>query len=166
MALFIAPLDWNSKRRVCNWRLARRAMRKSREATNCRRNVRGNVSLCLLYFLLADVIHTVGPIGENTSALSSCYRTSLTQAVENKCRSVVRVEISKEDLKAFQAFPCISTGIYGYPNEPACKVALGTVQKFLQERNNAESIDRVIFCLFLPVDVELYHKHLPEYFPI
>ena len=35
-----------------------------------------------------------------------------------------------------QAFPCISTGIYGYPNDAACNVALRAVREFLE--NNHE----------------------------
>lgn len=52
------------------------------------------------------VIHTVGPVyrdgqhGE-PEKLAGCYRNSLAVAIENDCRSV--------------AFPCISTGVYGYP---------------------------------------------------
>jgi hypothetical protein len=34
-------------------------------------------------------------------------------------------------LRVFQAFPAISTGIYGYPIENATRVALGEIRKFL-----------------------------------
>ena len=34
---------------------------------------------------------------------------------------------------SFQAFPCISTGVYGYPNTKACAVALKTVHEFLKK---------------------------------
>ena len=64
------------------------------------------------------VIHTVGPIGLHPNQLRSCYERCLQVAVENECKTV--------------AFPCISTGVYGYPNEDACKVALGTVREFLE----------------------------------
>jgi O-acetyl-ADP-ribose deacetylase (regulator of RNase III) len=32
-----------------------------------------------------------------------------------------------------KAFPCIATGIYGYPNEEAATVALNTVRNFLEK---------------------------------
>ena len=70
-----------------------------------------------------DVIHTVGPRGEKPDLLRSCYSKSLDLMSKNKLRSI--------------AFPCISTGIYGYPSEAACPVALDTVRTFL-DQNSAE----------------------------
>ena len=58
--------------------------------------------------------------------------------------------------------PCISTGIYGYPNEAAANVAIQTVKKFLLEN---DEISRVIFCVFLEIDFEIYTELLEEYFP-
>ncbi|KAI9103765.1 hypothetical protein DFS34DRAFT_298086 [Phlyctochytrium arcticum] len=88
------------------------------------------------------IIHTVGPVGEKSLLLASCYRSSLKIAKDIGARSI--------------AFPCISTGIYGYPNEPAARVALSTVQSWLLESDNAKYMDRIVFCVFLPVDVEIY----------
>ncbi|XP_061643444.1 ADP-ribose glycohydrolase MACROD1 isoform X1 [Phyllopteryx taeniolatus] len=102
------------------------------------------------------VIHTVGPIAPGSvgeaekSALRSCYNNSLRKATENNARSV--------------AFPCISTGIYGYPPEQAVHEALATVREYLEEHHN--KLDRVIFCVFLPKDQELYLHNLPLYFPV
>lgn len=101
------------------------------------------------------VIHTVGPIAQGgvgedeKKALRSCYRNSLKAATENAARSV--------------AFPCISTGIYGYPPEQAVHEALATVRDYLDEHH--DKLDRVIFCVFLPTDKELYLQNLPLYFP-
>lgn len=101
------------------------------------------------------VIHTVGPIAqrkvgeEERKALRSCYKNSLKAATENAARSV--------------AFPCISTGVYGYPSELAVHEALTTVREFLDEHH--DKLDRVIFCVFLPKDKELYMQTLPLYFP-
>lgn len=69
---------------------------------------------------------------------------------------VIRPQITK------QAFPCIATGIYGYPNEDATKVALENVKTFLTE--NPGCLEEVIFCVFLQKDFEFYQKHLPNYF--
>ncbi|XP_035506316.2 ADP-ribose glycohydrolase MACROD1 isoform X1 [Scophthalmus maximus] len=101
------------------------------------------------------VIHTVGPIAqggvgeEQRKALRSCYKNSLQSATENAARSV--------------AFPCISTGIYGYPPEQAVHEALATVREYLDTHH--DKLDRVIFCVFLPTDKELYLQNLPLYFP-
>ncbi|XP_032681938.1 ADP-ribose glycohydrolase MACROD2-like [Odontomachus brunneus] len=96
------------------------------------------------------VIHTVGPQGEKPDKLKECYENSLAQAKENNLRTI--------------AFPCISTGIYGYPQKPAAKVALSTVKKFLLE--NKDNIDRVIFCLFLKSDKDIYEELLQKYFAV
>ena len=112
------------------------------------------------------VIHTVGPVyrdgqhGE-PEKLAACYRNSLALAVENGCKSI--------------AFPCISTGIYGYPKEDAAKIAVREVREFLtripqpkavreadalagvrsREAENAEEME-VIFCCFSERDKRVY----------
>ncbi|XP_028815550.1 ADP-ribose glycohydrolase MACROD1 isoform X4 [Denticeps clupeoides] len=102
-----------------------------------------------------DVIHTVGPIAhgpvreKERKDLRDCYYNSLKTAVENQCRTV--------------AFPCVSTGVYGYPPEQAVDVALSTVREYLDEHH--AQLDRIIFCVFLKSDEELYKKNLPLYFP-
>ncbi|KAM8848674.1 ADP-ribose glycohydrolase MACROD1 isoform 1-T1 [Synchiropus picturatus] len=101
------------------------------------------------------VIHTVGPIAqagvgeEQQNALRSCYKKSLQLATENAARSV--------------AFPCISTGIYGYPPEQAVHQALAAVREYLDQHHH--QLDRVIFCVFLSKDKDLYLQNLPLYFP-
>ena len=64
----------------------------------------------------------------------------------------------------FQAFPCISTGVFGYPQDHAANVALKTVREFLKEHSN--EVERIIFCLFLDSDVEIYETELQLYFPV
>ena len=72
------------------------------------------------------IIHTVGPVykgGDRGEAelLAACYRNSLKLAEENGCESV--------------AFPAISTGVYGYPQEEATKIAVATVKEYLEEHD-------------------------------
>lgn len=102
------------------------------------------------------VIHTVGPVygmefrrdpSRPETLLRSCYRRSLEVAAERGVRTL--------------AFSCVSTGIYGYPNEDAALAAADEVRKFLLAPENANKIDRVIFCLFQPVDVAAYVNVLP-----
>ncbi|CAK9304896.1 unnamed protein product [Gordionus sp. m RMFG-2023] len=97
------------------------------------------------------VIHTVGPIGENPQKLAQCYQNCL-----NLMRS--------KNLKSI-AFPCISTGVYGYPNENACQIALNTVRLWLETDRGYMDVDNVIFCLFLQIDFDAYYKYMPAYFP-
>ncbi|XP_068227870.1 macro domain-containing protein PG1779-like [Palaemon carinicauda] len=96
------------------------------------------------------VIHTVGPRGEHPSLLESCYKRSLQVALENNIRTV--------------AFPCISTGIYGYPKENAVQVALPVVRTMLEAHRG--KFDRIIFCVFLKDDKDFYLQNLPVFFPL
>ena len=94
------------------------------------------------------VIHTVGPVWHGGShdedrLLASCYRRSLEVAVEHGVKSI--------------AFPCVSTGVYGFPAERAAQIAVGEVRDFLA-RN--ESIEKVVFVCFLKRDYELYAELL------
>jgi len=92
------------------------------------------------------VIHTVGPAwkGGNQGEpelLRHCYLNSL-QLAEDKQLGLI-------------AFPCISTGVYGYPKELAARVAVRTCSEKL---NLASSLKRVIFCCFSETDYALYRN--------
>ena len=96
------------------------------------------------------VIHTVGPVyhdglhGE-PEKLAACYRNSLALAEANGCRSI--------------AFPCISTGVYGYPIEDAAKIAVREVRAFLGEgRAPARPEMEVLFCCFSERDMSVYQS--------
>lgn len=94
------------------------------------------------------VVHTVGPVyrgggHEEAELLGSCYRESLRLASEAGLESV--------------AFPCISTGVYGYPKEEACEVAVAAVAEWLATSDLPSS---VIFCCFGAADAELYRARL------
>ncbi|MES2922869.1 MAG: O-acetyl-ADP-ribose deacetylase [Verrucomicrobiota bacterium] len=94
------------------------------------------------------IIHTVGPVwrdglsGER-ELLASCYNSSLQLAADRGLSSI--------------AFPCISTGIFGYPAEKAAEVAVQTVKDFLQQ--SPHEID-VTFCCFSAHDREIYQMLL------
>ncbi len=98
--------------------------------------------------LAQHVIHTVGPIyqsgreGEH-ELLRSCYEQSLMLAEQVSARTI--------------AFPCISTGVYCFPKDEACRVATETVLNWLRDH---ESPRQVTFCCFSREDAELYHDEL------
>lgn len=93
------------------------------------------------------VIHTPGPIyddydkREAENLLASCYRESLMRAQENGIHTI--------------AFPCISTGIFGYPKVEAARVAIATVTAFLKA-NPDSGIEEVIFAVFSDEDYKTY----------
>ncbi|CAH2098840.1 unnamed protein product [Euphydryas editha] len=95
------------------------------------------------------VIHTVGPQNGSAPNLQSCYEKSLGYQSQYKLRSI--------------AFPCISTGIYGFPNRLAAHIALRTARKFLESN---KELERIIFCTFMPIDVDIYETLMQMYFPI
>ena len=98
----------------------------------------GEAKMTKAYNLPCDyVIHTVGPIwngGRNREEelLANCYFNSMKLAMDNGIRSI--------------AFPSISTGAYGFPVELAAKIAVHTVNRFLQD--NLDSLDFVEWVLF------------------
>lgn len=103
------------------------------------------------YNLLAKyVIHTVGPVwhggdqGESV-LLASCYRNCLRVAAENGVRTI--------------AFPSISTGVYRYPIEQACRIAVSTTAKALA---SAETVQKVTFACFSSADMSQYQCALAE----
>ena len=89
------------------------------------------------------VIHTVGPVwhgggSHEPELLARCYRNSLALAQSHGLTSL--------------AFPAISTGIYGYPKEPATEIAVREV------RAHAGALERVIFCCFDKATAALYRR--------
>ncbi len=98
------------------------------------------------------VIHAVGPVDssrlveECREDLAGCYATSLGLAVENDCKSI--------------AFSALSTGVYGYPSKYAAPVAIKAVKEFLGGPDG-DKIEKVVFCTFVPKDVDAYNHWLP-----
>ncbi|MCB9706476.1 MAG: O-acetyl-ADP-ribose deacetylase [Myxococcales bacterium] len=83
------------------------------------------------------VIHTVGPVWRGGGAgeaglLASCYRRSLERAREIGARTV--------------AFPAISCGVYGFPIDEACAIALRTIREELAAHPGA--FDRIALVSF------------------
>lgn len=94
------------------------------------------------------ILHTVGPIvqgrltEQHRAELASCYRACLRLAEENGAKSI--------------AFCCISTGVFGFPQQAAAEIAVGAVREYL----NNSSIGQVVFNVFKDEDYAIYQKLL------
>lgn len=95
------------------------------------------------------VIHTVGPIYGGTprdpELLAACYTASLRLAADKALASI--------------AFPAISCGVYGYPIEEACQVAVDTCKAFLEAEPHPGEL---LFVLFSERYREVYAACLRE----
>lgn len=92
------------------------------------------------------IIHTVGPVWHGgghheAELLASCYATALQMAETHHLKSI--------------AFPCISTGVYGYPHATAAKIAWDTVKSHIRDGKYEGD---VVLCCFREEDAEIYNK--------
>ena len=94
------------------------------------------------------IIHAVGPvylIEENyAELLASCYTMSLDLALEKGCTSI--------------AYPCISTGVHGYPLDEAAEVAMESVRKWID--SHPDTVMDVYFCCFRRVERAAYDNEI------
>lgn len=96
------------------------------------------------------VIHTVGPVwhggkSNERKLLKSCYETTLILAKENRIKTI--------------AFPAISCGVYRFPLEEACKIAIETVKEFISQN---EDLEKVIFTDINDAIIEIYKRILSQ----
>ena len=99
------------------------------------------------------VIHTVGPVWHGGAKgepelLRSCYRNACRIAHEHGLTSI--------------AFPAISTGVYHYPMDRACRIALEEVKSALA---SYPELARVIFVAFSATAQKVYQEMMEEIFP-
>ncbi len=96
------------------------------------------------------VIHTPGPVYKSGKSgerdiLRNSYYNSMKLAKENGLKSI--------------SFPAISTGVYGYPREEACEVAVTTIIDFMEKEDYL--ID-VYFVQFDNVNYNLYKEYIDK----
>lgn len=110
----------------------------------------GQVKVTRAYNLPSKYIfHTVGPIvhgkvtKQNEIDLRSCYLSCLNKAKETDLKSI--------------AFCCLSTGVFGYPKDTACALAVKTVKTW--QKQNGYDI-KVIFNVFTDEDRYYYEREL------
>ena len=94
------------------------------------------------------VIHTPGPIwrgGQNGEdrLLANSYQNSLSLTTQHPIQTI--------------AFPSISTGIYGFPVDRACRIALKEIWGFLQHHRNLQKVTIVCF------SPDVYHAYMQAF---
>ncbi len=95
------------------------------------------------------VLHTVGPIvngsltADHEKLLASCYSSCLALADENGVKSI--------------AFCCISTGLFGFPQQRAAEIVVQTVKTY---KNKTNSNIEVVFNVFKDEDYTIYRELL------
>ncbi len=109
----------------------------------------GTAKITKAYNLPCDyILHTVGPVANGVldewhrKKLANCYNSCIDLAEQNGIKSI--------------AFPCISTGEFHFPNEPAAEIAIDTVRCRLKN----STVERVIFNVFKDEDRKIYEKFL------
>ena len=110
----------------------------------------GQAKITGAYQLPADhIIHTVGPVWNGGTKnedqlLASCYRNSLDLCEKHDLHSV--------------AFPCISTGIFSFPQQRAAEIAVTTCREFLAAHPGFSL--EITFCCFAEADLNFYRNLL------
>ena len=91
-----------------------------------------------------SIIHTVGPVysgsRDDAKLIADCYINSLDVAFDEGCSSI--------------AFPCISTGVYGYPLDEAANVALRAIANWLSDHDGI--LMNVYICCFREEEWQAY----------
>jgi len=100
------------------------------------------------------VIHTVGPVWHGGSKgepdlLRSAYRRCFQVAHENGLKSI--------------AFPAISAGVYGYPMDQACEIAMTEAKAGLDKY---PELEKVIFVPFSESALRIYRETFARIFAV
>ena len=112
----------------------------------------GEAKITNAYNLLCSkIIHTVGPIykdGKNNECeiLKMCYVN---------CMEIAESYRKENNLNNITiAFPCISTGAFGYPKDAASSIAVNAIREI-----NNENI-KVVFVCYEVTDYQIYVKNV------
>lgn len=100
------------------------------------------------------VLHTVGPAVRGP--LTRDHRRELASAY----RSCLDLAAAIDGVRSI-AFCSISTGLFGFPREPAARIALTTIAAWLAEHPGR--LDRVVIDVFTPDDLAVHRRILTDW---
>jgi len=110
----------------------------------------GNAVITPGFKLLSEyVIHTMGPlygrgIEDNVVTLSNCYKNCLSLAREHNVKTI--------------AFPCISTGAYGFPFDKAAEITLSVLKN-----EELTMFEKIYLVCYTDSDYHRYKKIEEQY---
>ena len=119
----------------------------------------GLAKITLAYNLPSKyVLHTVGPqltpgqrVTEHLAQqLASCYKSCLDLAAE------------MDNITSI-AFCCISTGLFSFPAQQACRIATTTVINWFNKQKSKTRLSLVVFNVFNSDDEQFYINQLKSY---
>ena len=91
-------------------------------------------------------LHVCGPTKEDDHLLSAIYEQCLNYCFNHNYHSII--------------FPCISTGVYRFPNDLAAKIATEAVDEVLNQ--NGDKFDKIIFDVYSDQDLKYYERYISE----
>ncbi|KAK3608575.1 hypothetical protein CHS0354_042564 [Potamilus streckersoni] len=99
------------------------------------------------------VIHAIGPDPNEADEdiLRQCYNAVLRFIPEKRLRTV--------------AIPCLCSGFRGFPLQKSAAVALTSIRHWLDNDDNRNMVDRIIFCLYTNDQWAVYFPLLRVVFP-
>ncbi|GIZ45831.1 hypothetical protein CKM354_000898200 [Cercospora kikuchii] len=106
------------------------------------------------------VIHTVGPQVKRNEAPSTKDILLLARCYESCLQAAEDLPVRTGERKVL-AFCGISTGVFGFPTEEACAIAVRTVLNWFAGRRTSTITD-IVFNVFSKDDEYLYRRRLVE----
>ncbi|CAF1455365.1 unnamed protein product [Rotaria sordida] len=107
-------------------------------------------SKCVLHTVGPQLFHSTHITQDNVRELASCYEACLNLATEiNTITSI--------------AFCCISTGLFAFPADHACRIAIETVINWFQQQKSNTKLSLIVFDVFSLEDEQRYINELTNF---
>jgi O-acetyl-ADP-ribose deacetylase (regulator of RNase III) len=112
----------------------------------------GSIAVTPGFNLPQTIFHAPGPIWKDGNSGESEHLSNLYDCIMDSAECI--------DAKSI-AFCSISTGIYGYPINQACDIAVSTIINWLNA-NPDTSIETIVFAMFGNEEYQVYENHLGD----
>lgn len=106
----------------------------------------------------SKIIHITGPQVKRRGIATKEERRQL---IETYKMALDAAAAQTPGIQQAIAIPCISTGIFGFPQDEAAEIALTTTKQWLEE--NPHKLQHVVFNVFADSDLEIYEKAISDF---